>query len=524
MESTFHATIIRDARSESVELWKKYQGPRDILDSLLLETERVFVPWGWRKLPPQSTSTKGAKKPRVRQVSRYVDGGVVSAIDAIQAWVLRVRARRRYQLHLNTIPATTQKLPAKLGAVSRGVRASAGSLAFAKAFVVARKIQHKSDAVKALGDMASSKDMQAKFLVSRKEAEAQAKTAAALLLASQLEAAAKERATLEERRAAAAAHAVKHAAHRSSEHAYFMNAITNTFHLPAYPNSPSPSGVAAAQRISTQGLVMNLRLVDYWVLPTGQAVLENQWAVFTNWLRVLGFTVNRDHSAQQMGASCGHVAARVATWLRESGDGFMHLPTNTARDWDHIISANKGMADKPFCRLKSSTHMYEYNLDITEHTEVVAMTDHFNGGRLSELMNYETENNARPFSRDGEPASKFCYVGPFDQLLHDIARDVRTSLDGAPVGKKYHITNNENSNGRGTHWVTVVYEIKSATTSPQHIFHPASIGATSSRLHFDFDAIKENSTSVSSPSAASALAQFFSSSSSSSAASSQVFI
>ena len=62
MESTFHATIIRDARSESVELWKKYQGPRDILDSLLLETERVFVPWGWRKLPPQSTSTKGGQE------------------------------------------------------------------------------------------------------------------------------------------------------------------------------------------------------------------------------------------------------------------------------------------------------------------------------------------------------------------------------------------------------------------------------------------------------------------------------
>ncbi len=46
--------------------------------------------------------------------------------------------------------------------------------------------------------MASFNDMQAKLLVSRKEAEAQAKTAAALLLASQLEAAAKKRAVLKE--------------------------------------------------------------------------------------------------------------------------------------------------------------------------------------------------------------------------------------------------------------------------------------------------------------------------------------
>jgi len=44
-----------------------------------------------------------------------------------------------------------------------------------------------------------------------------------------------------------------------------------------------------------------------------------------------------------------------------------------------------------------------------------------------------------------------------------IAQDVRASIDGAPVGKRYFIANNLHSNRPGFHWVAVVYDIK--TTS-----------------------------------------------------------
>ena len=174
----------------------------------------------------------------------------------------------------------------------------------------------------------------------------------------------------------------------------------------------------------------------------------------------------------------------------------MDLRTSAAVNWEHIIPANEAMARHPDCRLKVTTRNYQRNLKATESSEIAVITDHFNGGQPSELTGDRTAQNARPY-RYGRD-SRFCHIGPFSQLLHDIARDVRSSLVGAPVGKKYYIVNSQE-----THWVTVVYEIKSASTSPQHITNSARI-RVSNQLHFDFDAMNENSTSVSSSSATSA--------------------
>ena len=75
---------------------------------------------------------------------------------------------------------------------------------------------------------------------------------------------------------------------------------------------------------------MRLRLTDYFA-PTSYG---GTWDPFVQWLKSLNFDVVRDHGAAQIGVSCGIVAARISSWLKESepedNSNFMLLDTKKA--------------------------------------------------------------------------------------------------------------------------------------------------------------------------------------------------
>ena len=106
------------------------------------------------------------------------------------------------------------------------------------------------------------------------------------------------------------------------------------------------------------------------------------------------------------------------------------------------------------------------------------------------------EPGARRRPRGGQEASRFCRFPAFDQLLYSIAQDVRASIDGAPVGKKYFIANNLHSNRVGFHWLSVVYEIKAPSESPLIVspqLEPTH--DVNTRINFEADANVNNTSS-----------------------------
>ena len=113
--------------------------------------------------------------------------------------------------------------------------------------------------------------------------------------------------------------------------------------------------------------------------------------------------------------------------------------------------------------------MHLWCTDFLLTTEVVVVTNLFNGKQASELTHVDVlrqepdEPGARRRPTGGHEASRFCRFLAFDQLLNFIAQDVRASIDGAPVGKRYFIANNLHSNRPGFHWVAVVYDIKASS-------------------------------------------------------------
>ena len=112
------------------------------------------------------------------------------------------------------------------------------------------------------------------------------------------------------------------------------------------PNKRHPTGVPKPESMAfTGGLVMRFRMADYFTNRPGRAVLNSQWADLHTWLRLLGFDDDLfDHGAQQHGYSCGVVAARVATWLRNAGDNLMTYDTRGAVSFEVLEQAHMALS------------------------------------------------------------------------------------------------------------------------------------------------------------------------------------
>jgi hypothetical protein len=272
--------------------------------------------------------------------------------------------------------------------------------------------------------MAAAKELQKTLLDSKGQADKEAKTAAALLRSTQLASAVMAKAKSDAQKVAQ--ERFEYEAYM--QHVTFMNGITSEHRIPSYPGWILPAAFASELAYSKPRLIMNIKLTDYYVRATDQgnvAMLKDQWATFSIWLRHLGFTVKLDHSAKQIGSSCGIVAARVATWLRESGDSFMDHDTHSAVLWTHIHPANTALANDINCKTPAFKHnpMHLWCTDVLSTGEVVVITDLFNGNQVSELLHRDeprterAEPGARRRPRGGQEASRFCRFPAFDQLL-----------------------------------------------------------------------------------------------------------
>lgn len=92
--------------------------------------------------------------------------------------------------------------------------------------------------------------------------------------------------------------------------------------------------------LDTSNLVLRLRLTDYF---RGTSY-SGTWDPLVKWLQSLNFEVVRDYGAKQIGSSCGIVAAKVSSWLKQSkpeaNSDFMHLDTRGAVSPEVLRHAN----------------------------------------------------------------------------------------------------------------------------------------------------------------------------------------
>jgi hypothetical protein len=90
----------------------------------------------------------------------------------------------------------------------------------------------------------------------------------------------------------------------------------------------------------TSNLVLRLRLTDYFRGTSSGGT----WEPLLKWLHSLNFEIVRDYGASQIGNSCGIVAAKVSSWLKESkpeaNSNFMHLNTWNAVSRNVLRHAN----------------------------------------------------------------------------------------------------------------------------------------------------------------------------------------
>jgi len=167
----------------------------------------------------------------------------------------------------------------------------------------------------------------------------------------------------------------------------------------------------------------------------------------------MGFTVKRDHNAKQHGSTCGLVAARVTTWLHDSGSDFMTATTTEAVNWPVIEEAN------------TAIQRALRNTATTTSDEVQRAANYFNHGDC-ELFHLVDEPRTSPDAPNDFPretydqTGRFLKITSYDILLYTIARDVHKARGGRVPIKKFIISNNQDSTRRGWHWVSCVYEIK----------------------------------------------------------------
>jgi len=151
-----------------------------------------------------------------------------------------------------------------------------------------------------------------------------------------------------------------------------MDFITNRFYLPAYPGWVPVAGFTAESasfsRDNTErAFEMKFRLTDYWT-EEGVPKLNAKWFALRSWLEAIGFVVAMDHGATQMSSSCGRVAARVATWLKQSGEDFMTKDTRSAVDWSVMKEANQAMFASSDCPNSRRALGYQRSLDFLQES------------------------------------------------------------------------------------------------------------------------------------------------------------
>ena len=221
-----------------------------------------------------------------------------------------------------------------------------------------------------------------------------------------------------------------------------------------------PPGTACpmATTPDTSNLIMRVRITDYYY---GRSC--KLWDDFESWSRAVGFEIYRDHSAQQIGVSCGIVAAHISTTIRTSMSDFMIVDTRLAvstavlRDANvllaaaNVVPAHWGYPDAQTTR---SETMF---LNDDECTLVANM---FYGGPSDLFF-----SAAPQIGIDG----RFLTWQSFDYFFLNIAQKTAYAAAGTWFGKKYVGVNTHDSRSGGMHWVSAVFEI--IPRDPSHPYY-----------------------------------------------------
>ena len=204
-----------------------------------------------------------------------------------------------------------------------------------------------------------------------------------------------------------------------------------------------------------------------------------------------GFRVVRDHDGTQRGSECGITAAKVLVHLKQAGAGFMDsVATHATRyasfkyDGDATLEAGNLALDsagyfpeakKEALRVQGLNWLHAAGSLMDSDVEIVL--DAFNGG-VSVLW-----ANAM-----GE--SRFAPLPAYDAFLKTLAKNIRQVSLGVEGASRrvYSITNTENSQSMGFHWVAIVFSIRKKTQAElvaerqaqalDHLGHPPDAAQT----------------------------------------------
>ena len=127
----------------------------------------------------------------------------------------------------------------------------------------------------------------------------------------------------------------------------YMRSVRSDYACPSFPSFEhlELDRTDLPPILDTSTLVLRLRLTDYFRGTSHGGT----WDPLVKWLQSLNFEVVRDYGATVIGSSCGIVAARVSSWLKQSkpeaNSDFMRLDTRGAVSRDVLRHANSILRD-----------------------------------------------------------------------------------------------------------------------------------------------------------------------------------
>ena len=233
------------------------------------------------------------------------------------------------------------------------------------------------------------------------------------------------------------------AVHQGSNVHHFdcnMKSLTDDYGLFPFP------GFGDAPRESTwslpDGVTIRFDLFDYY----NNTRLSKNWEVIKRWLESHGADVHLHFSTgrNQIGSSCGIVAARILTWVLQDGGAFR----STLSD-----AVTRGVLKGANTALHSEGFLRDAYVDSTK-------TKFLNETAINSLGCHYMKSEANTDPPANDPLRKWPFeCTTIDQLLVRIARRFVAAKDSAQGGTFYYCTNTEATGHSGFHWVACVLTI-----------------------------------------------------------------
>ena len=502
LEGMYHRVIVAElARSKEMLLGASAAENDRRLDAIrriVAGSEAVFIPWGWKTFElPRRRRKNAASAPAEEYVA---GGGIISVRDALKTAALSYKASRQAQ---ELRRAQKTMLPNKLlrqyqvdrlrkvasneseDSEKRG--AAASTLEEHEEYVKSVHQQHREEALALKKMMAEVKAREADESLNAKRqvdhmgsALAKAKAVDRGQQARVPDSGVSSRSSTSLRarpstrprpRAPAQPHGrpevqtprdLFRVAPNSHGFHFNMQHVLVSSGLPLFPGYVVPQHAVPLPTPTTdaRALKLRMRLVDY--LDANE--YSTLWASLESWAQDIGFDVFRDHSASQIGVSCGIVAARVVTWLKAS-QNFMEEDTTGAVSSEVLRTANTDVLCLMSITDDGGVPLSEYDDFCTpgrngEVAATAAQTYYLTSDDTAQVAEYFHGARARILTFDSHDG--FVRILPIDETIKFVAQAVfkATTGDASAYGDLYFITNDKPTGDAGYHWATLVISIE----------------------------------------------------------------